>query len=137
MRDLRRWLTNQWDRSLATLLTVLGLVAILLGWLGVSDHVLPSEQIPYLASGGVLGLFLLGAAGTLWLSADMRDEWRKLDQVADELRITNEYLEASATSAWSAAADGPADSNGRGQPARSGNVASRPARRRSTAGKTG
>jgi hypothetical protein len=29
----------------------------------------------------VAGLFALGAAATLWLSADLRDEWRKLDEI--------------------------------------------------------
>jgi hypothetical protein len=95
MKDLRRWLANQWDRSLAMLLSLLGLLSILLGWLGVSSHVLPAEQIPYLASGGLLGIFLLGGAGTLWLSADMRDEWRKLDEVARELRTANELAIAA------------------------------------------
>lgn len=97
MKDLRRWLANQWDRSLAMLLSLLGLLSILLGWLGVSSHVLPAEQIPYLASGGLLGIFLLGGAGTLWLSADMRDEWRKLDEVARELRTANELAVAAAS----------------------------------------
>jgi hypothetical protein len=32
-------------------------------------------------SGGILGLFFLGSAGILYLSADMRDEWRKLDSI--------------------------------------------------------
>jgi hypothetical protein len=27
------------------------------------------------------GLFLLGLAALLWLSADLRDEWRKLDAI--------------------------------------------------------
>jgi hypothetical protein len=36
-------------------------------------------------SGGLVGLFLLGIAGTLWLSADMRDEWRKLDRLQESL----------------------------------------------------
>jgi hypothetical protein len=65
---------------------VLGLVALLLGWLGVSRSSLPSQQIPYLASGAVLGLFALGVAATLWLSADLRDEWRKLDDIYQSMR---------------------------------------------------
>jgi hypothetical protein len=93
--DFYRWVMNQWDRALAVALGLLGLLAIFLGWLGVSGKVLPSEQIPYLASGGVLGLFLLGAGATLWLSADMRDEWRKLDEVVDELRAANRLSEAA------------------------------------------
>jgi hypothetical protein len=90
MNDIVRWVRNQADRSIALGLFVAGLVSLWLGWLGVSDHVLPSEQIAYLASNGLLGLFLLGAAATLWLSADLRDEWRKLDVIADELRRANE-----------------------------------------------
>jgi len=80
---------NEWDRALAITLVVAGLVVIYLGWRGVSDHLLPSEQIPYLASYGILGLFFLGAATTLWLSADLRDEWRKLDSIAEELNVAN------------------------------------------------
>jgi hypothetical protein len=62
-----------------------GLVSLLLGWLGVSDKRLPAEQIPYLASNAVFGLFCLGVAATLWLSADLRDEWRKLDQIHQDM----------------------------------------------------
>ena len=83
--ELYRWLRYQWDRTGAVLLVVLGLLALLLGWLGVSRNGLPAAQIPYLASGAVLGLFCLGAAATLWLSADLRDLWRKLDDMHHDL----------------------------------------------------
>jgi hypothetical protein len=83
--DFSRWLKCQWDRAAAVVAGVLGLVALLVGWLGVSRSGLPAEQIPYLASGAVLGLFALGIAATLWLSADLRDEWRKLDQIHHDL----------------------------------------------------
>jgi hypothetical protein len=91
--DLYRWLRNQWDRTIAIVLGLAGLLAIYLGYRGVRDGVVPAEQIPYLASGGILGLFLLGAGATLWLSADLRDEWRKLDTLADEVRAVGEKLE--------------------------------------------
>ncbi|HWB65633.1 MAG TPA: hypothetical protein VG708_02230 [Mycobacteriales bacterium] len=94
MRQLGRWVHHQWDRTLAIVLVAAGLVVIYLGWRGVSGHLLPSEQIPYLASDAVLGLFFLGTAATLWLSADMRDEWRKLDMVVEELRTANELHSA-------------------------------------------
>jgi hypothetical protein len=79
--DIGRWIKAQWDRVAAVVAVILGLVALLLGWLGVSDSGLPAEQIPYLASGAVFGLFALGVGATLWLSADLRDEWRKLDDI--------------------------------------------------------
>ena len=80
------WVRDQWDRVGAVVLVVVGALALLLGWLGISDAVLPSEQLPYLLSGGLLGVFLLGLGTTLWLSADLRDEWRKLDVIDENLR---------------------------------------------------
>ena len=93
--DLRHWMRNQLDRTAAIVLAVAGLVAIFIGWLGVSDSLLPSQQIPYLASGGLLGLFLLGASATIWLSADLRDEWRKLDELVDQVREASARLTAA------------------------------------------
>jgi hypothetical protein len=79
--NLSRLLRNNWDRALAIVAVLGGLLAILLGWRGVSDATLATEQLPYIASGIGLGLFLLGVAGTLWLSAELRDAWRKLGDV--------------------------------------------------------
>ena len=39
-------------------------------------------------SGGMFGLFLLGIGALLWLSADLRDEWRKLDALDRHLAET-------------------------------------------------
>lgn len=78
---LSRWLRNQWDRAAAIVSAMAGGMALLLGWLGVSRVSLPAEQIPYLASGAMFGLFALALGATLWLSADLRDEWRKLDDI--------------------------------------------------------
>jgi hypothetical protein len=77
------WVRDQWDRVGAVVLVVAGALALLFGWLGISGAVLPSEQLPYLLSGGLFGVFLLGLGATLWLSADLRDEWRKLDRLEE------------------------------------------------------
>jgi hypothetical protein len=79
--NLIKWARNQWDRVGAVLLALGAVVAILLGWLGVSRSAYPAESMPYIVSGGFFGLLLMGAAAVLWLSADMRDEWRKLDSI--------------------------------------------------------
>jgi hypothetical protein len=84
--DLIRWLRTQWDRATAVACAIVGLVSLILGWLGVSDATLPTEQIPYLASNGLFGIFALGVAGTLWISADLRDEWRKLEDIHSDIR---------------------------------------------------
>lgn len=88
--DVKRWVRHQWDRALAVVLAGGGLVVLGLGLAGVNRSQLATQQIPYLASGGLLGLFLLGVAATLWLSADLRDEWRKLDEIHRELRVARE-----------------------------------------------
>jgi heme A synthase len=85
--DFYRWVKAQWDRAAAIVALVVGVLALLLGWLGVSDATLPTQQISYLASGGLFGLFALGVAATLWLSADLRDEWRKLDDIHKSLSV--------------------------------------------------
>lgn len=93
--SFNRWVTNHLDRAIAVGLAVVGFIAILMGWFGVSRVTLPTEQISYLASGGVLGLFLLGVSGTLWLSSDLRDEWRKIDDTEAALRDVAEALRES------------------------------------------
>jgi hypothetical protein len=84
--ELTRWIRAQWDRVTAWALIAAGLVALLVGWWGVSHTAYLAEQVPYLVSAGLLGLFLLGLGATIWISADLRDEWRKLDELADVLR---------------------------------------------------
>jgi FtsH-binding integral membrane protein len=84
--NVSTWVRAQWDRIAAWLLIAAGLVALLVGWWGVSHTAYLAEQMPYLVSAGMFGLFLLGLGATIWISADLRDEWRKLDDVADLLR---------------------------------------------------
>jgi hypothetical protein len=81
--NILRWCRNEWERTLAVLLVILGLLAFLNGWLGLSDKGLVTQQVPYVVSGPLLGIFLLGVSATLWLSADMHDEWVKLDRLQE------------------------------------------------------
>ena len=60
------------------------LTATVLG-IALSAPMLTAQQVPYVVSGGIGGLFLLGVGGMLWLSADLRDEWRKLDSLEQRL----------------------------------------------------
>ncbi len=72
------WVRTQWDRALGALAVLVGAILLLVGWLKISDTGFVSEQLPYLASAGLGGVFLLGLGGMLWLSADLRDQWREL-----------------------------------------------------------
>ena len=79
--DLKTLLSQQWDRSAAVGATALGALLLVIGWFGTSGSPLLAEQAPYILSGGVGGVFLVGVGATLWISADLRDEWRKLDRI--------------------------------------------------------
>jgi len=79
------WLRLAWDRAAAVALIAAGAVALILGWIGVSGEAFPAKQLPYLISGGIAGVFILGVGTMCWLSADMRDEWTKLDRIEEAL----------------------------------------------------
>jgi len=79
------WVRTQWDRVTAVVAGAAGALALILGWIGVSGTTNPAGQIPYLLSGGLVAIFLLSLGSTLWLSADLRDEWRKLDRLEQRL----------------------------------------------------
>jgi len=83
--DLLTFLRYQWDRAGAWLLVAAGAALLVAGWLGASRQLVPAGQIPYVISGGLGGVFLLGLAAVLWLSADLRDEWRQLQEIAAKL----------------------------------------------------
>ncbi len=78
-------LKSQWDRVAAIVLTIAGVVCLISGYLGVSDSSILAEQTRFIVSGGIGGIFLLGLGATLWISADLRDEWRKLDRIEHAL----------------------------------------------------
>ena len=83
--DTAKWIRLQWDRGLGWVLVGAGALALIIGWVGVSSTAYSAEQLPYIISGGLGGIFLLGVGATLWLSADLRDEWRTLDRIEEAL----------------------------------------------------
>jgi hypothetical protein len=83
--ELLSWVRLQWDRVFGVAAMAAGAVALVVGWAKVSGTPYAAEQIPYVVSAGLGGLFLLGVGATLWHSADLRDEWRKLDRLEERL----------------------------------------------------
>jgi len=83
--ELGKWLRLGWDRAVAVVLVLVGAAVIFAGWIGVSGEAYPAKQLPFMMSGGVGGMFLLGVGALLWLSGDLRDEWNKLDHIEDAL----------------------------------------------------
>lgn len=88
----------QWDRSLAVVAAIAGAVALLIGWIGTSGTEHVAEQLPYIVSAGLTGIFLLGVAAVLWITADLRDEWRELRRVGGLLdrELTERHNERQA-----------------------------------------
>ena len=88
--DFLMFVRKQWDRVAAWAAFGAGGIFLLLGWFGVSDNVLPAGQLPYIISGGIGGACLIGIGAVLWLSADLRDEWGELHEIARHLEAAAE-----------------------------------------------
>jgi hypothetical protein len=83
--EIRAFLRANWDRAAAVALVVLGVASVIVGWLGVRGTGIAAEQNPYIISGGVGGMVLIAIGCTMWLSADLQDEWRRLDALEEHL----------------------------------------------------
>lgn len=66
-------------------LTGLGVVVVLLGYLGVRDEADLALQIPYLMSGGLGGLALIGLGALCLIHLQMRLQVQRMAQLADDL----------------------------------------------------
>ncbi|GAA0621456.1 hypothetical protein GCM10009547_25220 [Sporichthya brevicatena] len=83
--DVLTVLKSQWDRIAAVVCVLLGVVLLIVGYQGIADSPYVAEELAYLISGGLGGVFLLGVGATLYISADMHDEWRKLDRIEEAI----------------------------------------------------
>lgn len=60
--------SDRWMLVVGGILLPLGVVLVLLGWYGASHTVLIFEQVPYLISGGLLGLALVIGGGFVYFA---------------------------------------------------------------------
>ncbi|MBV8959018.1 MAG: hypothetical protein JOZ37_15010 [Actinobacteria bacterium] len=95
---------------LAVVAAIGGGVALVAGYYGISGTLDPGKQLPYLISGGLGGLFLLGLAATLLFTAELasakeaaRTQRDAVDRLAvdvaelrDEVRAVLERLDRPA-----------------------------------------
>ncbi|HEY2430216.1 MAG TPA: hypothetical protein VGI06_14855, partial [Acidimicrobiales bacterium] len=81
--------TERWLFSLGGALAVAGIALVVVGWVGTSRTVLVAGQIPYVVSGGLLGLGLIFLGGFLyfgyWLALLVRDGRRRADEDRSDL----------------------------------------------------
>jgi len=85
----------------------LGFVAVVFGWYGASHSAYLFQEIPYLISGGLLGVALVTGGGFLffsaWLVRMIEENRRHADRVARTLDQVDRTLIAVATEAAAAA----------------------------------
>jgi hypothetical protein len=72
-------------RAAAGALTVLGVVAVLIGYLGVRDQSDLALQVPYLVSGGLGGLALIGLGALALIQYQMRLQARRFIELTESL----------------------------------------------------
>lgn len=96
---------------LGTVMVPVGIVVVLLGWWGAAHTPFVFEQIPYLISGGLLGIGLLMGGGLLYLGSwyarlaeQQREEGEKLREAIKAVRQEIEYLPATLGSGGAATA---------------------------------
>lgn len=95
MKHYWKWAIAQWDRVLGWTCVGGGALLVLVGARNVTNAGDQLDQLSYLASGSALGLFLLGVGAILILSADIRDEWDKLEEIHSKLRRSEQSGRAS------------------------------------------
>src|SRR3954452_15143118 len=81
---------DSWMLIIGGVLMPLGVLLIILGWVGASRTPLPFEQTPYLISGGILGLALVISGGFVYFAY-----WQTL-RVRESREQTNEITAALA-----------------------------------------
>lgn len=88
-----------WRQALGAALAVIGMIAIIIAWFGVSGTLDPGEQMPYISSGGFGGAALIAIGVTLYMAnehARDRDALRQVLDELDELRTQIEVLSEAA-----------------------------------------
>lgn len=83
--DFVNWLKVERQRVAAWASIAVGAVCLFAGWVGVSGTKETYQQITYVVSGGIASLFFLGLGVGLLVSADLHDEWRKMDRLEEAL----------------------------------------------------
>ena len=104
---VRAFLAENVRLVLAVVLLVIGVILVLLGWYGAAHTNILTEQIPYLISGGLLGMALIIVAGVIGSSASLSRENREMHRdLAGAIGSTPATPLRSVPSPRSAPADG-------------------------------
>ena len=90
------WVWHSVHPVLGWVLVVLGLLVIGFGWWGVAHNAIVAKQLPYLASGGLIGLALVTLGGRFLMIQDLRQDSGRLDRLEQMVHELHEILLTSA-----------------------------------------
>lgn len=82
-----------WRQATGGALVVLGMLAVVIAWFGVSGTLDPGEQMPYISSGGFGGAALIAIGVTLLISFEHARDRHALAQVLGELDELRQRLD--------------------------------------------
>jgi hypothetical protein len=84
--EFKTWLRAEWDRVTGFALIILGAIVLYAGYDGVGNSAYVAEQLAYVVSGGLGGIFLLAVGATFLIRSDLHDHWRQLDRIETVIR---------------------------------------------------
>jgi hypothetical protein len=77
------WLLDGIRPYLGYLFMAAGIIALFVGWYGVSGESLVAKQLPYLASAGLAGVVLVAIGNRIFLINDLRQDSGRLDRLEE------------------------------------------------------
>ena len=89
---LWRWLWQSTRPYLGYILIALGALLLIAGYLGVSREVIVARQIPYLVSGGLVGVAAITLGSRLLLIEDLRRDAGRLDRLEKAVQELHQVL---------------------------------------------
>src|SRR5579862_9081297 len=75
------WLVEGIRPYLGWICIAAGLVALFVGWWGVSGTALVAKQLPYIASAGLVGVVLVAIGNRIFMTNDLRRDSGRLDRL--------------------------------------------------------
>jgi hypothetical protein len=95
-----RWAARSLGRTsrpvVGWVLTAIGLLAIFLGWFGISGQSLVAKQLPFLISGGIGGIALVAIGAVILGTEDLRNDSGRLDRLEKQIAQLHAVLLARA-----------------------------------------
>lgn len=106
------WVMDGIRPYLGYIFIVAGLIALFIGWYGAAGQSIVAKQIPYVASGGLLGVVLITVGNRVFLINDLRRDSGRLDRLEEMVAELHAVLLARTDATAAAEPAGAASSAG-------------------------